>query len=143
MLLILQISLKLQLIKPSGYCSWRWYWNYINYDTYDDTNICSASEYHVNYESYGGDPSNLGLESENYANNDYYSCYGDYNSYSDYGQFESKCVDRSDATVGTEISGVAVESLVRTLGKWGMNDIPQYIIEVKHDELMQNRQRED
>lgn len=117
--------------------------NYVNYDTYDDTNLGSASGQQVNYESYGGDPSNLGLASENYANNDGYSSYGDYNSYSNYVQYESKWVDRSDATVGTEISGVPVETLVRIPGKRGRNDIPQEIIEVKQDELMKNRPRED
>ncbi|PON55991.1 Proline-rich protein PRCC [Parasponia andersonii] len=64
-----------------------------------------------------------------------------YGSYGDYGQYGNNWVDESVAAV-PENSGVS-HSGFKVSGKIGRNDIPSEIIEVKQDELIKNRPRED
>ncbi|CAK9140784.1 unnamed protein product [Ilex paraguariensis] len=114
----------------------------------DISNWGSAGENYVNYNSYGGygnaggDSSNWGSGSENYANYDSYAGYVNHGEHGNYGHYEDSRVDGSAATVPPEMS-VAAESGVRVPGKKGRNDVPQEIVEVRQDELMKNRPRED
>lgn len=109
----------------------------------DHSNWGSGSENYANYDSYGGsNSSNVGSASEDYANYDSYGSYGNNGSYGNYGHYENNWVDGSSA-VATEIPVAASESLTRIPGKRGRSDIPQKIIEVKQDELIKNRPRED
>lgn len=96
----------------------------------------------MNFDTYGADHSSYGpIRGES---GDYATC----------GQFESKWIDRSSEAlgpeissagvvgVGVEISHAGVENVIR-IGKRGRNEIPLDVIEVKQDELMKNRPRED
>lgn len=120
------------------------------------------------YGSGGGDYSSWGHESGNYANHAGYGAYennggsgvagdyqnwdggngdsvnysGDYGSYANYGQYESNWADVSTAAVEPEVSGFA-ENALRVSGKRGRNNASEEILEVKQDELMKNRPRED
>lgn len=76
------------------------------------------------------------------ANNENYEHYAGYGNYDYYGQHESNWGDGSTAVMPSDVVGT-VESVVKVPGKRGRNDIPQEIIEVKQDELMKNRPRED
>lgn len=120
----------------------------VNYDSYrgaEASSLSSGGNNFVTNDNYGGaDPSSYPV-SEDYAN---------YGSYGDYGQYESRWIDRSGGAVGGEVSGPAVESVgtqissaavenVIRIGKRGRNDIPHEVVEVKQDELMKNRPRED
>ncbi|XP_042503446.1 probable serine/threonine-protein kinase samkC [Macadamia integrifolia] len=87
---------------------------------------------------------------ENYA----YESYGNYAGYETYGTYEDGTYGTSEgnqadtSTTMTaawptqEMSGAA-ENMVRIPGKRGRNDVPADIVEVKQDELMKNRPRED
>ncbi|KAK2965813.1 hypothetical protein RJ640_025322 [Escallonia rubra] len=109
-----------------------------------------GSEQYVNYETYGGydggggDASSLVSASGDYANYDSYSGgYGNYETEGHY-DYESKWVDKSDASVEPDVSRVAAENVVRVPSKRGRKDVlPDEMIEVKQDELMKNRPRED
>ncbi|XP_027164114.1 uncharacterized protein DDB_G0271670 [Coffea eugenioides] len=120
------------------------------------------------YANGGGDYSSWGHGSENYANHAGYGAYennggsgvagdyqnwdggngdsvnysGDYGSYANYGQYENNWADVPTAAVGPEVSGFA-ENALRVSGKRGRNNAPEEIVEVKQDELMKNRPRED
>ncbi|XP_058755769.1 uncharacterized protein LOC131628983 [Vicia villosa] len=67
--------------------------------------------------------------------------YANYGGYEDYGQYENKWIDRSDPSA-PEDSGIS-ESVLKFTGKRGRKDVPVEVIEVKQDELMKNRPRED
>lgn len=101
----------------------------VNYDTY--SNYQSGVDQNVNvdgqsqYVTSGGDSLNHG---------DYLS----YGNYGDYGQHGSNWADGSVP----EMSGTC-ESRVRVPGKRGRNEVPVEVVEVKQDELMKNRPRED
>jgi proline-rich protein PRCC len=71
------------------------------------------------------------------SNGDGYASYG---AYEDYGQYENKWIDRS---VPTEEASEISESVLKFTGKRGRKDVPVEVIEVKQDELMKNRPRED
>lgn len=120
----------------------------VNYESHgggyaasDTLNFLGSTTEDYAYDSHGNGfngTSNLGSASENYAN------YGSYDvSYPEYGynyeQYENKWIDRSSTTEMT----TAAESVGRGFGKRGRNDVPQDIIEVKQDELIKNRPRED
>ncbi|XP_030456292.2 uncharacterized protein LOC115677302 [Syzygium oleosum] len=113
--------------------------NYSTYETYDsgiDRNG-EASEYHEVYGSHQG-----GYD-QNASGSDisYYGGYENYSNHVEYGNY----ANHSDyATVAS--AGVVQEmsdSAVRVSGKRGRNEVPAEIVEVKQDELMKNRPRED
>lgn len=87
----------------------------------------------------GGDTSGWVSSSANYENYEGYAGYGNYDYY---GQYESNWGDGSTTVVPSDVAGT-VESVVKVPGKRGRNDVPQEIIEVKQDELIKNRPRED
>lgn len=68
--------------------------------------------------------------------------YGSYGAYEDYGQYGNNWVDGSVATVPVEASGIS-ESVLKFPGKRGRKEVPVEVIEVKQDELIKNRPRED
>ncbi|CAM8888789.1 unnamed protein product [Rhodiola kirilowii] len=68
--------------------------------------------------------------------------HGGYENYGGYGQYESNWIDRSGSN-SVQDAPVVPEAMARVIGKRGRNDIPTDIIEVKQDELMKNRPRED
>ncbi|XP_052185537.1 uncharacterized protein LOC127797073 [Diospyros lotus] len=101
----------------------------------------SCSEYAVA----NSDASGWATANANYEN--YYS-HPNHGSYDDYGQYEheSNWGDGSTAMMpsGSEILGnEAGESLAKISGKRGRNGVPREIVEVKQDELIRNRPRED
>lgn len=101
----------------------------------------AESRNYVNYEGYTGVTtegySNWGGEAVDYANYD--SNNGNYTSY---GQYENNWVDGSNTSAIPQVSG-PTESVLRLPGKRGRKDTPPEIVEVKQDELMKNRPRED
>lgn len=97
---------------------------------------------YVNYGSYesGADQSvaqNVGGDGVSYGG------YESYGGYGDSGQYGSNWDDGSVAAVAETGSGGAAESALRMMGKRRRNEIPTEIIEVKQDELIKNRPRED
>ncbi|XP_058196677.1 uncharacterized protein LOC131312746 [Rhododendron vialii] len=93
--------------------------------------VGNSAQYVV--ESGGGDTSGWVSSSTNYEN---------YGNYDYYGQYESNWGDGSTTVAPSDVAGT-VESVVKVPGKRGRNDVPQEIIEVKQDELIKNRPRED
>ncbi|KAK8515562.1 hypothetical protein V6N13_139460 [Hibiscus sabdariffa] len=105
-------------------------------DLGSDKNLDSYANY-ADYSSYqsSGDP--------NIGSSDVASTYGSYESYGNYhANYENNWAAGSAATVLPDSSGMA-ELGVKVKGKRGRNDIPTEIVEVKQDELMKNRPRED
>ncbi|WOG86004.1 hypothetical protein DCAR_0105198 [Daucus carota subsp. sativus] len=130
--------------------------NYANYNTYASTGYNAAATdtsiavppsndyapYDATYAAAYGpaydDASNLAPATDNYANYDV--AYPAYDT--NYGQqYENKWIDKSNTT--TETPAMPVEIMGRNSGKRGRNDFPSEMIEVKQDELMKNRPRED
>ncbi|XP_054807314.1 flocculation protein FLO11 [Prosopis cineraria] len=72
-----------------------------------------------------------------YANNDTYATY---NAYGDYGQYGNNWADAYGPV--PLMSGVS-DNGVKVSGKRGRSEIPSEIIEVKQEELVKNRPRED
>ncbi|KAK6145169.1 hypothetical protein DH2020_021989 [Rehmannia glutinosa] len=70
---------------------------------------------------------------------DYTTYGGSHGDYSNNTQYENNW---ANATALPEVSGV-VENALQVPGKRGRKDAPQEIVEVKQDELMKNRPRED
>ncbi|KAL2455041.1 Mitotic checkpoint protein PRCC [Abeliophyllum distichum] len=108
--------------------------------SYDRSNWNSGSE---SYDGYGaGYDDNVGAgEGVDYSN--WKGQTGDYANYgAGYGQYESNWIDESGATAVAEASRLA-ESGLQVPGKRGRNDTPEQIVEVKQDELLKNRPRED
>lgn len=133
------------------------YRNHVNYGYYEGNwvdgssavsmetseNVSSNENYgsYANYGSYEGKlvdrSSAVALEtSVNVAGNE------NYGSYVGYGGYEGNWGDGSMATNTSEASSVR-EGVGVVMGKRGRNEIPTDIIEVKQDELMSNRPRED
>lgn len=79
-----------------------------------------------------------GAPTSYYVNND---AYASYNTYGDYEQHGNNWADGSGATA-LEMSGVS-DNGVKVSGKRGRNEIPSEVIEVKQEELIKNRPRED
>ncbi|KAF7119588.1 hypothetical protein RHSIM_Rhsim13G0054400 [Rhododendron simsii] len=96
--------------------------------------VGNSAQYVV--ESGAGDTSGWVSSSANYEN------YEGYGNYDYYGQYESNWGDGSTTVAPSDVAGT-VESVVKVPGKRGRNDVPQEIIEVKQDELIKNRPRED
>ncbi|KAK7265211.1 hypothetical protein RJT34_32827 [Clitoria ternatea] len=104
----------------------------------------ATDQYAGYYGNYGS-----GVEPEAaYGNNgDAYASYGDY---ADYGQYENNWGEGSVATVAAaaatsvvELAGVS-DSMVGFPGKKrGRHEVPTEVIEVKQEELIKNRPRED
>ncbi|RVW16193.1 hypothetical protein CK203_074314 [Vitis vinifera] len=69
-----------------------------------------------------------------------YEGYGSYGNYGGYGHYENNWGDGSAAAL-PEVAGT--ESAVRVPGKRGRTEVPVEIVEVKQDELIKNRPRED
>ncbi|XVE71899.1 hypothetical protein DITRI_Ditri10aG0188600 [Diplodiscus trichospermus] len=135
--------------------------NYSNYELGTDANAGNSMNY-VNYQSSidqnSGDYGNYDLSSDqnigNYANYSSYQWTSDpnagstdvtttYGSYGNcHGQYENSWTDGSAATALPETTGMA-EIGVKVKGKRGRNELPTEIVEVKQDELMKNRPRED
>lgn len=114
--------------------------------SYDHSNVNSGSESYANYDGYGaGYDDSVGTgEGVRYSNwNGQTGDYANYGAgYGDYGQYESNWIDGSGSTAVAEGSGLA-ESGLQVPGKRGRNDVPEQIVEVKQDELLKNRPRED
>jgi proline-rich protein PRCC len=101
----------------------------VNYDTY--SNYQSGVDQNVNVD---GQSQYVTSDGDGLNHGDYLS----YGNYGDYGQHGSNWADGSVP----EMSGTG-ESRVRVPGKRGRNEVPVDIVEVKQDELMKNRPRED
>lgn len=104
-------------------------------DSFGD--VGNSAQYVV--ESGGGDTSGWVSSSANYENYEGYAGYGNYDYY---GQYESNWGDGSTTVALPDVAGT-VGSVVKVPGKRGRNDVPREIIEVKQDELIKNRPRED
>ncbi|KAE8678810.1 Detected protein of unknown function [Hibiscus syriacus] len=118
--------------------------NYANYQSSSDQNSGNYSDqsigHYVNYADYSSYQSN---SDPNVGNSDVATTYGSYESYGNYhAQYENNWADGSATTILPDSSGMA-ELGVKVKGKRGRNDIPTEIVEVKQDELMKNRPRED
>lgn len=103
----------------------------------------AGNENNVNYEGYTGYCSS-GVTGEDYSGGtaDYANYGSEYGNYASYGQYQSDWTDGSTASAVPQMSG-PTESVLRTSGKRGRSDAPVEIVEVKQDELMKNRPRED
>ncbi|KAK6942028.1 Proline-rich protein PRCC [Dillenia turbinata] len=101
----------------------------------DGSSSTSYGAVNLPFESYSNssvdDQSNLGFVGADYENYNY----GSYENYGNYGYHGNNWVGR------TQESGVHVD--VAMGRKRGRNEVPTEIIEVKQDELMKNRPRED
>nr|KYP57529.1 hypothetical protein KK1_003794 [Cajanus cajan] len=100
--------------------------------------------YYGNYDA-GAEPVSSGTEPEAgvaaYGTSQYGN-YGDaYGGYGDYAQYGNNWGDVSEVPV-PELSGVG-DSVVRIPGKRGRHEVPTEVIEVKQEELIKNRPRED
>lgn len=129
--------------------------SYTNYDTstaynaaaVDTSNVVPPSNDYANYDAtYAdyttayNDASNLAPATDNYATYDVtYPAY-DTNYVQ---QYENKWIDKSNTTTTQTTTSMPIEIMGRSSGKRGRNDFPQEMIEVKQDELMKNRPRED
>ena len=118
------------------------YYGYGNYESGTDQNAGSYG-YYENYnsgfdQSGGVTQTGLGIGSGDGSN--YGNCDG-YGSYGDYGQYGNNWVEGPAAAV-PENSG-ANQSGFKGIGKRWRNEVPTEIIEVKQDELIKNRPRED
>lgn len=97
-------------------------------------------ESYPNYQGYTGYGNGDGQYSNWVGpNGEQYSNYA--SSYGDYGQSEHNWVDGSNAS--SQELPESAESALRVTGKRGRNDAALQIVEVKQDELMKNRPRED
>ncbi|OUZ99201.1 Proline-rich protein PRCC [Macleaya cordata] len=101
------------------------------------SSVSDSSNWYQSGESYGSHP--------NYVNYGNYE--GDYGNYDgNYGNYDGSATmapaTMAPITTASEVSGV-IENVARLQGKRGRSDIPTEIIEVKQDELMKNRPRED
>ncbi|CAJ1941755.1 unnamed protein product [Sphenostylis stenocarpa] len=109
------------------------YENYENYENYQYASDQYAG-YYGNYGS-GTESGSLGTEPEAGP-----ATYGT-EHYGNYGQYGNNWGDVSAAPVA-EASGIG-DSVVRIPGKRGRHEVPTEVIEVKQDELIKNRPRED
>lgn len=113
--------------------------NYSPYETNDsgmDQNGV-ASEYHEVYGSHRGsyDQNAGGIDAS------YYGAYENYSNHEQYGNYVNYTDYATVASAGA-VQEVA-DGAVRASGKRGRNEVPAEIVEVKQDELMKNRPRED
>ncbi|XP_015884052.3 uncharacterized protein LOC107419736 [Ziziphus jujuba] len=102
-----------------------------------DASFVDYGNYHSNFDQ----NVNVGVSGQmgseiGVADGSGYGNYEGYGSYVDYGQYTNSVAD------GSEVS-IMCESELRVNGKRGRDKIPTEIVEVKQDELMKNRPRED
>ncbi|XP_017983923.1 PREDICTED: proline-rich protein PRCC [Theobroma cacao] len=107
--------------------------NYGNYESVVDQNV----GHYATYADYGSYQSSSGPNIGSIGGVTSYGTCGDF-----HGQYENTWVDGSAATTLPEITGMA-EIGVKVKGKRGRNELPTEIVEVRQDELMKNRPRED
>lgn len=107
--------------------------------------------YYGGYGGYGvgtpaGDDANVNPDTGSYEAADYsyvneqnvgYNYEGSYGDYGNNAQYENNWAN------ATALPEASVENLLQLPGKRGRKDVPPQIIEVKQDELMKNRPRED
>lgn len=111
------------------------YQQYDNYGNYQN----AGYGYHTGFDQNVGVSGPLGPSQASVADTSTDGNYDGYASYVDYGQYGNDGVtDGSVAAVPEEPSGFRA-----TTGKKKRNEIPTEIVEVKQDELMKNRPRED
>lgn len=107
--------------------------DYENYENYQ----YATDQYAGYYSNYGSGPDPeagaAAYGTEQFGN------YGE--AYGDYGQYGNNWGEVSAAPV-PEASGIG-DSVVKIPGKRGRHEVPTEIIEVKQDELIKNRPRED
>ncbi|XP_073291571.1 uncharacterized protein [Primulina huaijiensis] len=113
---------------------------------YDYSGRISGTESYYNHHN-GGKFVSVGPEAVDYSygdedNSDYPNYAAGYGYYSSNPQNENNWADTSIMTAFPEASG-GVENTLNIYGKRGRRDAPQDIVEVKQDELMKNRPRED
>uniref|UniRef100_A0A2P2IH73 Proline-rich protein PRCC n=1 Tax=Rhizophora mucronata TaxID=61149 RepID=A0A2P2IH73_RHIMU len=114
--------------------------NYQNYEDNYPRHELGLGQNGGNYESYGSYASNeLGIGEHIHQNVGGVDGSG-YGSYANYGDYNSS--DGSMASLIPEPAGSS-EIAVRRMGKRGRDEIPTEVVEVKQDELMKNRPRED
>ncbi|KAE8710368.1 poly(rC)-binding protein 3-like [Hibiscus syriacus] len=101
--------------------------------------ILIPENYYVNYADYSNYQSSVDTNS---GSTDVATIYGSYESANYNVQYENNWADGSATTMLPEPSRMA-ELGVKVKGKRGRNEIPTEIFEVKQDELMKNRPRED
>ncbi|KAJ4833191.1 hypothetical protein Tsubulata_016062 [Turnera subulata] len=73
----------------------------------------------------------------------YYGDYGNQGDYVEYGQYANSWADGSAAGAPPHTAGFGGGGVVAIPGKRRRNEIPTEIVEVKQDELIKNRPRED
>lgn len=121
--------------------------NYDSYVNYDSGIIQDGGNYDTNYDTYadyqsGVDPNaNEGVQSQYGMSSEDNMTYGDYQNYGNYGAYGQSGSNWAHGSV-PEMSGTS-DGGVRVPGKRGRNEVPAEIVEVKQDELMKNRPRED
>uniref|UniRef100_A0A1D1ZKY1 Proline-rich protein PRCC n=1 Tax=Anthurium amnicola TaxID=1678845 RepID=A0A1D1ZKY1_9ARAE len=89
----------------------------------------------------GSDPLDGGVASSWAPGDGSYDAYGTYGSYENCGSYGGDW-DYGLSEAGT-VSAAGVPELARSAGKRGRDEIPSEILEVKQDELIKNRPRED
>lgn len=120
--------------------------NYDSYANYESSVDQNAGNHTVNYDTYANNQSdvqnvNVDGQLQYVTDGGDSSNYGDYPSfgnYGDYGQYGGNWTDGPALEI--PVSG---GTGVRVPGKRGRNEIPAEVVEVKQDELMKNRPRED
>ncbi|RDX86146.1 hypothetical protein CR513_32552, partial [Mucuna pruriens] len=124
------------------------YENHQNHESYGNyENYQYATDQYGSYYGSGTKPESSGTEPvagvAAYGTDHQYGNYGDaYGSYGGYGQYVNNWGDVSAAAVPEVVSGVG-DSVVRIPGKRGRHEVPTEVIEVKQEELIKNRPRED
>lgn len=114
--------------------------DYENYQ-YGTDQYGSYGNYGWNVEPEAGAGTDAGAgTAASYGNND--DGYASYGACGNYGQYGNNWVDGSVAMVPEAVSGIS-ESAVKIPGKRGRKEVPVEVIEVKQDELIKNRPRED
>lgn len=88
-----------------------------------------------------GADAGTGMPTYSYGNSD--DVYASYGAYGNYGQYANNWDEGSVATVQEEAPVSSSESILKFTGKRGRKDVPVEVIEVKQDELIKNRPRED
>ncbi|OMO77094.1 hypothetical protein CCACVL1_15205 [Corchorus capsularis] len=111
--------------------------NYISYGNYESSSHQNAGNYESGFDQNVGNYSSY--QSSVDPKIDAATSYESYDNY--HGQYENNWVDGSTIP---ETRATAMADLgVKVKGKRGRNELPTEIVEVKQDELMKNRPRED